>query len=178
MSHILVFNHLFGCITFARMASSAYQKWPFYTWCMTFTHTQPVLFTKNGPSIYPNTTTTTWGGIWTRHNRHITYNRHITCNNIDHMCIKNHTHCSVESVVERRHQPLHCRQSVNRSMGCRILKHHTCLPRTSEDRGTPFRDGLKTWGSKTSTDQHIIYNTDYPKTPPDQISITSVLPQE
>ena len=75
------------------------------------------------------------------------------------MCIKNHTHCSVESVTERRQQPLHCRQSVNRSTGCRSLKHHTRLPRVSEDRGTPFRDGLKTCCSETSTAQHIIYNT-------------------
>jgi hypothetical protein len=75
------------------------------------------------------------------------------------MFIKNHTHCSVESVVERRHQPLHCRQSVNRSTGCRILKHRTRLSRASEDRGTPFRDGLKTCYSETSTVQHIIYIT-------------------
>jgi hypothetical protein len=74
------------------------------------------------------------------------------------MCIKNHTHCSVESVTERRQQPLHCRQSVNRSTGCRNLKHHTRLPRTSEDRGTPFHDGLKTCCSETSTVQHIRYN--------------------
>ncbi len=75
------------------------------------------------------------------------------------MCIKNHTPCSVESVEERRQQPLHCRQSVNRSTGCRILKHHTRLTRVSEDRGIPFRDGLKTCYSETSTAQHIIYNT-------------------
>ena len=74
------------------------------------------------------------------------------------MCIKNHTHCSVESVVKRRQHPLHCRQSVNRSTGCRSLKHRTRLPRASEDRGTPFRDGLKTCCSETSTAQYIIYN--------------------
>jgi hypothetical protein len=67
------------------------------------------------------------------------------------MCIKNHTHCSVESVAERRMKPLHCCQSVNRSAGCRNPRHHTCLPRASEDRGTPFRDGLKTCCSETST---------------------------
>ncbi len=39
------------------------------------------------------------------------------------MCIKNHTHCSVESVAERRPQPLHCRQSVNKSAGCRNPRH-------------------------------------------------------
>jgi hypothetical protein len=66
---------------------------------------------------------------------------------------------SVESVTERRHQSFHCLQSVNRSTGCRILKHRTCLTRVSEDRGTPFRDDLKTCCSETSTDQHIIYNT-------------------
>ncbi len=75
------------------------------------------------------------------------------------MCIKNYTHCSVESVVERRQQPLHCRQSVNRSTGCWRLKHRTSLPRASEDRGAPFRDGPKTCCSETSTAQHIIYNT-------------------
>ena len=75
------------------------------------------------------------------------------------MCIKNHTHCSVESVAERRQEPLRCRQSVNRSTGCRSLKHHTRLSRASEDRGTPFRDDLKTYYSETSTAQHIIYNT-------------------
>ncbi len=64
----------------------------------------------------------------------------------------------MESVAERRQQPLHCRQSVNRSTGCRGLKHRTRLPRASEDRGTPFRDGLKTCCSETSTAQHI-YNT-------------------
>ena len=48
------------------------------------------------------------------------------------MCIKNHTHCSVEFVVERRQQPLRCRQSVNRSTGCRSLKHHTRLPRAKK----------------------------------------------
>jgi hypothetical protein len=55
----------------------------------------------------------------------------MTYNNIDHMCIKNHTHCSVESVSERRLQPLHCRQSVNRSTGCRSPRHCTRLPRSS-----------------------------------------------
>jgi hypothetical protein len=75
------------------------------------------------------------------------------------MCIKNHTHFSVESVTERRQQPLRRRQSVNRSTGCRSLKHRTRLTRASEDRGTPFRDGLKTYCSETSTAQHIIYNT-------------------
>ena len=75
------------------------------------------------------------------------------------MCIKNHTHCSVESVAERGQQPPHCRQSVNRSTGCRSPKHRTRLSRVSEDRGTPFNDGLKTCCSETSTVQHIIYNT-------------------
>ncbi len=75
------------------------------------------------------------------------------------MCIKNHTHWSLESVSERRTQPLHCRQSVNRSAGCRNPRHHTRLPRVSEDRGTPFRDGLKTCCSEISTDQHIKCNT-------------------
>ena len=74
------------------------------------------------------------------------------------MCIKNHTHCSVESVAERRPQPLHCRQSVNRSAGFRSPRHRTRLPRVSEDRGTPFRDGLEDC-SDTTTAQHIIYNT-------------------
>jgi hypothetical protein len=72
---------------------------------------------------------------------------------------KIHTHCSVESVVERRHQSLHCRQSVNRSTGCRSLKPRTRLTRVSEDRETPFRDGLKTYWRETSTAQHILYNT-------------------
>jgi hypothetical protein len=62
-------------------------------------------------------------------------------------------------VTERRQQPLRCRQSVNRSTDCRGLKHRTRLPRASEDRGTPFRDGLKTCCSETSTVQRIIYNT-------------------
>jgi hypothetical protein len=75
------------------------------------------------------------------------------------MCIKNHTHCSVESVTERRQQPLPCRLSFNRSTGCRRLKPHTRLLRVSEDRGTPFRDGLKTCCSEVSTAQHIICNT-------------------
>jgi hypothetical protein len=75
------------------------------------------------------------------------------------MCIKNHTHYSVESVTERRQQTLHCRQSVNRSTGCRNLKTSNRLPMASEDGGTPFRDGLKTCCSETSTVQHIIYNT-------------------
>jgi hypothetical protein len=75
------------------------------------------------------------------------------------MCIKNHTHCSVESVAERRQQTLRCRQSVNRSTVCRDLKHRTRLPRASEDRGTPFRDGLKTCSRESSTTQSIIYNT-------------------
>jgi hypothetical protein len=67
------------------------------------------------------------------------------------MYIKNHTHCSVESVSERRTSPFHCRQSVNRSEGCRSPRHRTRLPRASEDRGTPIRDGLKTFCSETST---------------------------
>ncbi len=65
----------------------------------------------------------------------------------------------MESVTERKQHPLRCRQSVNRSTDRGDLKHRTCLPRVSEDRGTPFRDGLKTCCSETSTAQHIIYNT-------------------
>jgi hypothetical protein len=42
--------------------------------------------------------------------------------------------------------------------GCRGLKHRKRLPRVSEDRRTPFRDGLKTCCSETSTGQHILYN--------------------
>jgi hypothetical protein len=61
--------------------------------------------------------------------------------------------------VERRQKPLRCCQSVNGSTGCRVLKHRTRLSRVSEDRGTPFRDGLKTCCSEISSAQHIIYNT-------------------
>jgi hypothetical protein len=91
------------------------------------------------------------------------------------MCIKNQTHCSVESVAERRQQPLDCRQSVNRSTGCRNLKHLTRLPRASEDRGTPFHPYNILYVPRASEDrgtpfhpynilyiicaQHIIYNT-------------------
>ena len=74
------------------------------------------------------------------------------------MCIKNHTHCSVESVAERKATAPPLSSECEQVDGCRVLKHLTRLPRTSEDRGTPFRDGLKTCCSETSTAQHIIYN--------------------
>jgi hypothetical protein len=75
------------------------------------------------------------------------------------MCIKNHTHCSVESVTEAGTVPPLSSECEQVDGLCRDLKHLTCLTRESEDRGTPFRDDLKTCYRETSIVQHIIYNT-------------------
>jgi hypothetical protein len=74
------------------------------------------------------------------------------------MCIKNHTHCSVESVVERKATAPPLSSECEQVDG--MSRTETSHASTQGVRGsrTPFRDGLKTCCSETSTVQHIIYN--------------------
>ena len=71
--------------------------------------------------------------------KHIT---EITCNrDIDHMYIRHHTHCSVESVTKRGAVDHHCLQCVEEVVELSKLEQHTCLSRTSRIGGT-VRDCL------------------------------------
>jgi hypothetical protein len=71
--------------------------------------------------------------------KHIT---EITCNrDIDHMCTRHHTHCSVKSVMERGAADPHCLQCVEEVVELSKLEQHTCLPRASRIGGT-VHDGL------------------------------------
>jgi hypothetical protein len=72
------------------------------------------------------------------------------------MCIKHHTHSSVESVEERGATVPSLSQCVVQVDGLNLNSAHA-LTRVSRIEDT-LRDGLKTCCSETSTAQNIIYN--------------------
>jgi hypothetical protein len=73
------------------------------------------------------------------------------------MCIRHHTHCSVESVTERGAAAPPLSSACGRGRQGVKLEQHTCLSRASRIGGT-VRNGLKACNSETSTAQYIIYN--------------------
>jgi hypothetical protein len=76
------------------------------------------------------------------------------------MCIRHHTHWSVESVAERGdvvQQPLHCLQCVEEVVRVSKPEQRSCLPRASRIRGHRSR-WSEACSSETSTAQYIIYN--------------------
>ncbi len=73
------------------------------------------------------------------------------------MCIRHHTHCSVESVVERGAGDPSLSSVCGR--GCRVVETSTThmSDQDLEDRINVL-DGLEPCCSETPTDQYIIYN--------------------
>ena len=71
--------------------------------------------------------------------------------------MKHHTHCSVESVMERGDTSPSLSQCVTQVDGLSKLEQHTCTVQGLEDRGHPSR-WSEVMCSETSTAQHIIYN--------------------
>ncbi len=115
-------------MSFARITSSTYQKWPFY-------------ISEHYHYFFLRRVLT----------KHIT---EITCI-INHPCIKHHTHWSVEFVAERGAKASSL-SSWNKSTGCRILNSTRELPRESWTGG-PFAMVWRCY-SETSTVQYIIHN--------------------
>jgi hypothetical protein len=74
------------------------------------------------------------------------------------MCARHHTHCPVESVVERGAAAPSLSSVCGRVRQGVKFEQRTCLSRTSRIGGT-VRDGVKAWTSETPTAQYIIYNT-------------------